>query len=267
MAETQQNPAHSGGADLQATIRKIEELAKAQLSEIRPLSDWTAKFEPIEVETDKFVRQLIEEFPGRSDDLISIIKGRRERLSLSSGITSQIVSICQQILAFGAAGLALSVGFIDKIRQLSVPIQKSLAIIGIFYSELVLLSLVVLLWYMLQARFRYPSLYFENIGNAWPFFYYATITPVARAPIQTASQRFVAAAAYAKDFASFSEKVLKEEPKERLRAELQQYFLLMSYQGYVHQFSLRLASIFIYGFTGAVCTAALMFVAFGGGLL
>jgi hypothetical protein len=216
MVETPQNPAHPGGADLQATIRKIEELAKAQLPKIKPLSDWTAKFEPIEVETDKFVRQLIEEFPGKSDELISIIKGRRERLSLSSGITSQIVSICQQ---------------------------------------------------MLQARFRYPSLYFENIGNAWPFFYYATITPVARAPIQSASQRFVAAAAYAKDFASFSERVLKEEPKERLRAELQQYFLLMSYQGYVHQFSLRLASIFIYGFTGAVCTAVLMFVAFGGGLL
>jgi hypothetical protein len=168
---------------------------------------------------------LIAEYAGDADALSNVIKARRERLSLSSGITDQIVGICQQILAFGAAGIALTVGFIDKIKQLSVAVQKLLAIIGIFYSELVVLSLLVLLWYMLQARFRYPSLYFENIGNAWPFFYYATIAPVARAPIQTAGQRFAASVTYAKDFASFSEKVLKEAPKERLRAELQQYFL------------------------------------------
>lgn len=267
MVETQQKPPRPAGDDLQATIRKIEGLAREQSRQIKWFSDWTVKFEPIEAEADKLVKQLIEEFSGKLDDLINVIKGRRERLSLSSGITNQIVSICQQILAFGAAGIALTVGFIDKIRQLSVAVQKSLAIIGVFYSELVLLSLVVLLWYMLQARFRYPSLYFENIGNAWPFFYYATITPVTRAPIQTADQRFAASVAYAKDFLNFTEKVLKEEPKERLRAELQQYFLLMSYQAYVHQFSLRLASIFIYGFTGAVCTAVIMFAAFYGGLL
>jgi hypothetical protein len=267
MAETQQTRADPAGDDLQATVGKIEQLAKEQSRQIRWYSDWTVKFEPIEAEADEFARRRIEEFSGKPEDLIGVIKGRREHLSLSSGITNQIVSICQQILAFGAAGLALTVGFIDKIRQFSIPVQKSLAIVGLFYSELVLLSLVVLLWYMLQARFRYPSLYFDNIGNAWPFFYYATITPVARAPIQTARQRLAASVAYAKDFANFTEKVMKEQPKERLRAELQQYFLLMSYQAYVHQFSLRLASIFVYGFTGAVCTAVIMFAALFGGLL
>jgi|SRR5579885_756263 len=267
MEDSQQPPASPSGADLQAAVRRMEELAKEQSGRIKWFSDWTVKFQPIDAEADKFVKQLIDQFSGKPDDLINNIKGRRERLSLSSGITNQIVSICQQILAFGAAGIALTVGFIDKIRQLTVGVQKSLAIIGIFYSELVILSLVVLLWYMLQARFRYPFLYFDNIGNAWPFFYYATITPVTRAPIQTAEQRFAASVAYAKDFASFSEKVLREAPKERLRAELQQYFLLMSYQAYVHQFSLGLASIFIYGFTGAVSTAGIMFAALLGGLL
>jgi hypothetical protein len=267
MTEAPQNPVGAAGDDLEATLGRIERLRLEQSRQIGWFSDWTVLFRPIEAVTDEFVNKSIEKFSGKYEDLINIIKGRRERLSLSSGITNQIIGICQQILAFGAAGVALTVGFIDKIKQFSVLVQKSLAIVGIFYSELVFMSLLVLIWYMLQARFRYPSLYFENIGNAWPFFYYATITPVTRAPIQTARQRFAASATYAIDFANFTEEVLNEDPKGRLRAELQQYFLLMSYQAYVHQFSLRLASIFTYGLIGAVSTALILFAALFGGLL
>ncbi len=269
MTETLQNPnpGNPAGESLEETLKRIEDLALEQGRQIKWFSDWTVLFSPIEDVTDAFVNKRVDEFNGKPDEIINIIKGRRERLSLSSGITNQIVSICQQILAFGAAGVALTVGFIDKIKQFSILVQKSLAVVGILYTELVFLSLLVLIWYMLQARFRYPSLYFEKIGNAWPFFYYATITPVTRAPIQTAGQRFAAAVSYAVDFAGFTEKVLKEEPKQRVRAELQQYFLLMSYQAYVHQFSLRLASMFTYGFVGAVGTAVILFAALFGGLL
>jgi hypothetical protein len=207
-------------------IERIQELAQELSPQVGLLSDWSKKFPRIEEVVDEFIESSIQGIPNDATDLLNVIKDRRARLSLSSGITSQIVGICQQILAFGAAGLALTVGFIDKVRQFSIPVQKLLAIIGIFYAELVLISLLVLIWYMLQARFRYPYLYFDQIGNAWPFFYYALITPVSRWPIQFAKQRFNAATSYAKDFVKFTAKTLQETPKERLRDELQQYFLL-----------------------------------------
>ena len=255
-------------ANLDQTLHAIEDLAAEEGHQVRTFSAWTSHFERIEAITDNYVNTRLGTVnPEEVDDLVDRIKARREKLSLSTGVTSQIVSICQQILAFGAAGVALTVGFIDKIRQFSIIVQKSLAIIGIFYSELMILSLLVLVWYMLQARFRYPSLYLDKIGNAWPFFYYASITPVCRAPVQTPQQRFRAATKYAGDFASFTNRVLSENPTERLRAELQQYFLLMSYQAYNHQFGLRLANLFTYGFVGALGTAAILFgLLFGGRL-
>ena len=257
-----------GPLDLSTTVQRIEEMGRKAGSTVGWFSDWSRGFAPIENEADAFLRERVNQVALKDvKDWIDSIKGRREKLSLSSGITSQIVSICQQILSFGAAGLALTVGFMDKIKQFTTTVQKLLAIVGIFYFELILLSLLVLIWYMLQARFRYPSLYFEKTGNAWPFFYYAAITPVARSPIQTSTARFDAAVSYASDLVKFTDLTLGEDPHSRLRVELQQYFLLMSYQAYVHQFSLRLASIFMYGFVGALFTASGLFIALIGGVL
>ena len=267
MANSTQSPTPAK-SPLEETLDKIKKPEQDKVSKVGWFSDWTESFKDIEQQADEFFRKQIQDVPEANlKDLIELVKNRRERLSLSSGITSQIVGICQQLLAFGAAGLALTIGFIDKIRQFSIPVQKYLALVGIFYFELVLVSLLVLTLYTLQARFRYPSIYFDKIGNAWPFFYYATITPVPRFPLQTSRHRFKASAEYAKDLLKFADDVLKEDPRERLQLELQQYFLLMSYQAYVHQFSLRLARLFMYGFAGALVTAVAMLVGVKVGLL
>jgi hypothetical protein len=267
MGGESENAAEKNIPTAEITLQRIEALFPELSKEVGLFSDWTTHFGKIEAIVDEFLTQKIQNIAGDGKDLIDVIKDRRSRLSLSSGITSEIVGICQQILAFGAAGVALTVGFMDKVRQFSVPVQKLLAIVGIFYAELVFISLLVLIWYMLQARFRYPSLYFDQIGNAWPFFYYALITPVVRWPIQFANQRFGAATSYAKDLVTFTKKVLEETTAERLRNELQQYFLLLSYQGYVHQFSLRLASLFMYGFLGALSSALIMLILVWRGVL
>jgi hypothetical protein len=263
------NPNESGNeGDVQHGIDNIEAVAAANANKLGLFSDWTQLYEPIDSLVDQIVRDILSGVPENEiDKTIERIKGRRDKLSLSSGIKDKIVSICQQILAFGAAGVALTVGFIDKVRLFSPTVQKSLAIVGIFYSELILLSLLVLIWYLLQARFRFPYLYFEKTGNAWPFFYYASITQVARAPLQLPKTRFAASVAYGKDFVRFAKRIVTESPRDRLRAELQQYFLLMSYQAYVHQFSLRLANLFMYGFIGSVLTAVIMFILVAGGVL
>lgn len=259
---------------------ELPDIAKRTLSEIERLAnelsgsvhwwntDWPSTFSSIETVVDDYIRaRLHDSSSTKVKELIPDVKARREKLSLSTSITAPIVGISQQILAFGGAGVALTIGFIDKVKHFSPIVQKSLAIVGIFYSELILLSLGVLILYMLQARFRFPSIYFAKIGNGWPFFYYAAITPVSRNPVQSSRKRFDAAVAYAGDLVHFCENVLLESDEDRLRVELQQYFLLMSYQAYVNQFALRLASVFMYGFIGAVITALLMFVLIFTGVL
>ncbi|HLZ42703.1 MAG TPA: hypothetical protein VKQ11_17175 [Candidatus Sulfotelmatobacter sp.] len=229
---------------------------------------WAAFFRAIEDVVDQFVDKSIHGAvtnatsgaldPDRLKSYMEIARYRREKVPLKTDITDQIISICQQILGFGAAGLALAVGFLDKVKAFSVPLQKAIAVAGIFYFELIGLSLTVLVWYMLQAHFRYPFLYFKKIGNAPPYFYYASITPVPRSPIQFAKSRFLAASSYAKDFLKFTQVAFTETDEQRLRDEFQQYFLLMAYSGYVQQFSQRLTNVFFYGLFGAI-TSALAF--------
>jgi hypothetical protein len=228
--------------------------------------DWVRLFDGIEDVVDKYVDQAIHEavtnppagHEAKVKSYIELVRYRREKVPLRTDITDEILSISQQILGFGAAGLALAVGFLDKVRTFSVPVQKAIAVAGIFYLELIGLSLTVLVWYMLQAHFRYPFLYFKKIGNASPYFYYTSISPVPRKPIQSGRTRFVAASSYAKDFLRFAHSTLVETDERLLRNELQQYFLLMAYSAYVQQFSQRLTNIFFYGFVGAIASAAIV---------
>jgi hypothetical protein len=232
-------------------------------------NDWQELYGEIETAADAYISTLVTEFEvdkaiGSSGDTkasiaVRDIRERRDKLALSSGTTDQIIGICQQILTFGAAGFALCIGFGDKFRGLSVILQKFLVLTGIYYFELVALSMVVLIYYFLQAHFRYPFLYFSKIGNAWPYFYYASVSrDVCRFPIQTPKVRARDGVRYALDFTTFAEHLLHEKPETRLKAELQQYFLLIAYQGYVQQFDLRLSNLFVYGFVGATTACVLL---------
>jgi hypothetical protein len=192
-------------------------------------------------------------------DILARIHARRDKLPLSSDITNQVISVCGTLLGFGAAGIGLSVGFADKIRQLTPLAQKIIVAAGIVYSELAAVSLMVLVLYMIQARFRYPFLYLKKTGNTWPWFYYATISPdVSRRAVQTNDELLAAARHYATDFIAFANKVIGETPGDELRNELQQYYLLIAYQGYVQQFSLRLTNLFFYGLIASIGAAVFL---------
>lgn len=248
--------------DIDQPIAKILERGKEAATRLHwwQRAQYSSLLEPVEEEVDRFLLAATKDLnKPEIQELIRTVKARREKLPLSTGITNQIVGICQQILAFGAAGIALAVGFVEKARAFPVGVQKTLAIAGIWYLELMVLSLLVLMWYMLQARFRYPFLYLKKIGNAWPWFYYPSISPsVSRSPVQRPHQRVNASIQYAVDFLRFTKRCLEEKPHEQLRAELQQYFLLMAYMAYVHQFSLRLTNIFFYGLVGSATTVVVL---------
>src|SRR5689334_20455 len=257
---------------LEKTSEKIQALCNEISSALHIWSrpDYGLLLEKIEAEAEDFLNHAVAHLstPHQRKAVCLSIKDRRDKLALRTGITDQIISICQQILAFGAAGLALTIGFIDKVRLFSPGVQKALTVGGIFYTELVLISLLVLILYMLQARFRYPFLQFTKIGNTWSSFYYASISSrVPRSPIQTAHQIILADTLYALDLAKFAMKCVTETPEEKLRNDIRQYFLLISYQGYVNQFSLRLANLFFYGFFGAIVGAIVLSLLFLSGTL
>jgi hypothetical protein len=243
-------------------IAEIEKACQAKVGAVPWLMppDYSTLFADIEKTAEAFLVDLTQT-SADPKCLTERIRKRRSALSLASDINTEVVGICKQVLAFGAAGLGLSLGFADKLVLLPVGLQKAIVIGGIVYFELVLVSLLVLFFYLLQARFRYPFLSFEHIGNTWPWFYYASVTPeVPRAPLQSPRKRFLAACLYAKDLVRFASRAVAETDKEELRVEIQQYFLLLAYQGYVHQFSLRLTNIFFCGVVGSISTGLLLFM-------
>jgi hypothetical protein len=222
--------------------------------------DYRSELPPIDDQTNADITNLLN---GIADDkrkeMLLRIRARRDKLPLSSDITDQVISVCGTLLGFGAAGVGLSVGFADKIRQLPPIAQKTIVAAGIVYSELAAISLMVLILYMMQARFRYPFLYLKKTGNTWPWFYYATISPsISRRVVQSKQELLHAARSYAADFVTFANKAASETPADELRNELQQYYLLIAYQGYVQQFSLRLTNLFFYGLIASIAAAVFL---------
>lgn len=223
--------------------------------------DYRTNLPAIDEETDVKISELLSGIAKHecnlakptAAEILTRIRSRRDKIPLSSSTTDRILGICTTLLGFGAAGLGLSVGFLDKLRQLDPLTQKIIVAAGTVYFELVLVSLMVLVLYLSQARFRYPYLYFKKIGNTWPWFYYATVSPdVSRNPFQGSEARLNAAQLFARDFVAFSRAAIEETTADEVRNELQQYYLLLAYQGYAHQFSLRLTNLFLYGLIGSI---------------
>ncbi len=243
-----------------AATRTIDEKLEKALENRQSVT--AQHLETLEEEVDACVRELLKEIKAQDiDALFTLISHRRDRLPLDTGITDQILSISQQILSFGAAGLGLAVAFVDKEKLAELPysIQQLLGAGGIFYLELMILSILVLVIYMFQARFRYPFLYSTKLGNTWPYFYYEAIShETPRWFINLKAKRKHARLLYARDFIAFTRRLRAETPRQRLRNELQQYFILMAFMGYAHQFSLQLANAFIYGFVASVTALFVM---------
>ena len=51
--------------------------------------------------------------------------------------------------------------------------------------------------------------------------------------------------------------------KRQAKDELQQYFLLISYQGYVNQYEVRINNYFIYGIVGSVASLIILGIIVG----
>lgn len=206
------------------------------------------------------------------DSLISSIREQRQLVSTGAAYGNEIVSTSKQILAFGAAGIGFTAAFSRDLASLPPAFLKLVGIAALFYFNLTALSFFTLFGFLWQTRFRYPFLYFARIGNTRRYFYYRAISPATpRTIFQTAKEKMAGAELYADDLLAFFEHSLPGKPEQQtpdrvnepgiqrkrmaVRDELQQYFLLLSYQGYINQYEVRMNNQFLYGLISSLVAA------------
>lgn len=231
---------------------------------------YSTLLQAIEERADEEIGRLLaandldsQEGKERLKELLERLRARRQILHINPQFTPDVVGVCRQILAFGAAGLAVSVAFSSRIPDLPDVWLRVLTITALAYVNLTATSLYVLALFFAQARTRYPFLYLSRLGNAVPFFYYQTLN-------RRRTYRFVhtprgvasANACYVNDLVRFTEYTLNEDLRQQVRNELQQYYLLIVYQGYLDQFELTLVHSFMISSAAGIVAAVLTGVLF-----
>ena len=242
---------------------------------------YAAKLDEIESNTEDEINALLAVLGEQQlDTLIETIRVRRGLVDTSAAYGNEVVSTSKQILAFGGAGIGLVAAVAPKLSDLAPSFLKVVGLAALFYVNLTGLSLFTILRFIWVSRFRYPFLYLRKIGNTIPFFYYQAISPqVPRSMLQTADEKCSAVELYAADFLQFAKHLIPNSPTQPVavpnsqqkqtpigqietpdirlkrqvaRDELQQYFLLISYQGYVNQFEVRMNNQFFYGLSASI---------------
>jgi hypothetical protein len=231
----------------------------------RTESEFAALQARIERHAEQEIQNQLQRYPletkeGRKqlEAFIDRISDRRKNLNIKPEFTPQVVGVCQQILAFGMAGLGLVVAFGTRIADAAPFWQSVIKMAFLFALNLTAIAFFVLVWFFVQARSRYPFLFLERLGNAPPFFYYETLSRTWKySPISTVGGIFQANQKYLEDFTGFAKKLVDEDhdPIQRAKYELQQYFLLIVYQGYLDQYEMQLEHIFLYASLSAVLSA------------
>ena len=234
---------------------------------------YAGKLDALETATETRINKELEGLdPAQLAELTKSTREQRKLISTGAAYGNEVVSTSKQILAFGAAGIGLTAAFSKDLATLPTPLLKLIGVAAIFYLNLSILALYTLFCFLWQTRFRYPFLYFSRIGNAVPYFYYRAIsTETPRTVFQTAAEKMIGASHYANDLVDFV-RYLRPPTKDsdgggaegtaaldcarkQARDELQQYFLHLSYQGYVNQYEVRMNNQFLYGLIASVAAA------------
>jgi len=230
--------------------------------------DFGSKYEcqilKLEEDATKEVDELLSQI-GKKEckKLQEEIEKRIKSVDVKPAYGNEVISICKQILSFGIAGFAIAIAFANKIKEIPEQILPLIGFSSLFYLNLIVLSLYILFKFLWQSRQRYPFLYFQKIGNTIPYFYYRTISSeTSRDAFQTHQERLSAMKLYSQDLLRFVRYIMSTNRREQgfLRDDLQQYFLLLSYQGYVNQKEVRITNSFIYGLIASMLSTIVVFL-------
>ena len=128
--------------------------------------DHVVALDQIESTADAEIEALLRPLSKEDlEDLLATIRARRGLLSVGAAYGNEVVATAKQILAFGGAGIGLAAAFLQKLTEVPPLILKCVAVVGLFYGNLILLSLYIIFSFAWQARFRYPFLSSAESGT------------------------------------------------------------------------------------------------------
>jgi hypothetical protein len=234
-------------------LEKIDRSLQEDCASIGELND-------LEQEVSEYIDQGIQDLCDEGENLEEMrkeIADRRDRLDLTSGITDEIIGISKRVLGFGVAGGGLVLAFYGNVG-VNIYQNQYLISLAVFLSEISLSSLIVLIMHIYYQRYRYPFLRSREIGNAWQYYYYSALEDESIRHIAKMPSSDKEMMQYMKNYIKFFDRIKSESEKQKLRGEIQQYFLLLYYQAYSNQFTIRLTNTFIYGFTASLISLLAM---------
>lgn len=241
---------------------------------------FSGSIDSIESEVESSINNLLESLDDEEKiKLLKLIQERRKLIDVNPAFKNEVTGISKQILTFGGAGLALGAAFYKEIAALPPIMLKIVGFASLFYFDLVLLSLFTLFIFLWQSRFRYPFLYLQKVGNTKPYFYYRAISEETPYELfQSAKRKLMAIGLFGSDLKEFTEYLIssiKKDPANEqndkdkykdqvttavLKDELQQYFLLISYQGYINQYEISITHYFMYGMLGSILATIILYI-------
>ena len=235
----------------------VQQFEREIAESLKGAKSWDIFFDQTDDAADAAVTKILATL--NPDETAKLHDRVKELITMGAGgqsplIDEPLIRTCQTLLQFTIAALSLALIFSQRIASLPLVFSKTIVCVAIFFVGLLLTALAVLTLHALQGRFRFPFLYLRRIGNPWSWFYYGCISPeTPRSPLQPGSNRKNQGASfYATDFVKFAGSAVSKSEADALRDDLQHLFLVMSYQGYVHQFSLQISKAFVYGVTGSI---------------
>jgi hypothetical protein len=168
-----------------------------------------------------------------------------------------------QIIGFVLVVFSLVLTGLDKSSGLSASVLVVILSVGLSLSVAVAGALIVILMYFAQARFRYPFIYYRQLGNAWRWFYYGNVkanTPEGEFFYRNKEYQQTFAQNYASDLERYASRYVNDSPPEQILEDLRQLFLLNEHDRYKQRFKSHMVHACLY-------TACAAITAFVGGII
>lgn len=168
----------------------------------------------------------------------------------------QIIGFVLVIFSLALTGLDKTTAWSPRVLGITLSVSYPL-VVALFGAVFVVVT------YFAQARFRYPFVYYRQLGNSWRWFYYGNIrndTPEGEFFYRSREYQRRYASNYADDLERYIRRYVGDSLSQQIVDDLRQLFLLMSHDRYKQKFKQHLVHAALY--TGLAAASA-----FVGGLV
>lgn len=221
------------------------------------------QFDAVEVKLAELAGELsarpVEELKDLRKDIKEMIECVTRRGDAADAERFKFLQSSLQIIGFILVVFSLVITGLDKAADWSRPAVVVLLSLGLSLVVAVFGALAVIVMYFAQARFRYPFIYYRQLGNSWRWFYYGNIksdTPEGEFAYRNQAYQRLYAMNYAADLEEYATRYIRDQLHRQVVDDLRQLFLLMEHDRYKQRFKQHMVHASLY--TGCAVAAALV---------